>query len=221
MFTKSEQTNMILEREFGIDEIVATIEAKDYKFFSSGAYNINMIGIRSDERNVDDTFRDALVLVYREQAESPLIMKRYKITTLAGEAEMVDPSFQEAKTGGTAILVPNQYFGAWEIGIHGAGKWAHEALIQHKAVQIYRDKNRDKVYDCDPKSITEGWYGIDIHASVLWPGEAPRIMRNSAGCQVFARYDHYQEWLWILKKAAKEYSDVFSYTLLEEKDLFP
>ena len=42
------------------------LEEKGYKFFTKGSYNLNIIGVRSDQnKKVTDLFDDALVVVYK------------------------------------------------------------------------------------------------------------------------------------------------------------
>ena len=42
------------------------LEKKGYKFFTKGAYNLNIIGIRSNQKNkVTNLYDDALVVVYK------------------------------------------------------------------------------------------------------------------------------------------------------------
>ena len=97
---------------------------------------------------------------------------------------------------GTAILVPGQYRGCWAIGKHN-GKY--KALVQIKPVKVYRDGNKDMIYDLLPETINEGLFGINIHRS----NEA--ITRNtvdmySAGCQVFNNPNDFKNFIAICEK---------------------
>ena len=69
--------------------------------------------------------------------------------------------------------------------------------------------------DCDESSIEEGMFGINIHKA----GEASVVDGWSAGCQVLARGTDFRELMNIVELSIPIYGDVFSYTLLEEKDL--
>ena len=90
-----------------------------------------------------------------------------------------------ANPKGAALLVPNQYINCWKLGLH-QGKY--EALRQSGLLKIYRDSDRDTVYDYEniADSLNDG---INIHkaglASVIVDGW-------SAGCQVLAKTDEYE-----------------------------
>ena len=63
--------------------------------------------------------------------------------------------------GGVARLVPGQYRKTYAVSIH-AGKY--EAVCQRLGnVTVWRDKNRDLVYDEVVKDT--GMFGINIHRS--------------------------------------------------------
>ena len=116
---------------------------------------------------------------------------------------------------GTAILVPGQYRGCWQIGLHN-GKY--EALVQKKPVSVYRDGNKDLIYDLDPKKIDKGVFGINIHRSNPY-GESATVDNWSAGCQVFASSKDFKEFMELCGKQKAMYGNSFTYTLLDEKDL--
>jgi len=78
----------------------------------------------------------------------------WSATTDPGKAPMA----QGNNGTGTARIVPGQYPGSHMVGLH-QGKY--EALRQKANVKVYRDANKDMVYD--ESKITEGVYGINIH----------------------------------------------------------
>ena len=116
---------------------------------------------------------------------------------------------------GTALLVPNQYRGAYKIDKH-RGKYF--ALCQRKEVSVYRDSNRDNITDFNPSTIDKGLFGINIHRSN--PNkESSRVEKWSAGCQVFANPELYDKFMIMCQKSASIWGNSFTYTLLTFKDL--
>jgi hypothetical protein len=112
---------------------------------------------------------------------------------------------------GVARLVPNQYRGSHTIRLH-QGKY--EAVCQQKPVSVYRDANKDLVYD--ETKITTGIYGINIHKA----GQDSTWVENwSEGCQVFKRVKDFDAFMKICKKAAKIHGNSFTYTLIESSDI--
>lgn len=182
-----------------------------YSFFENGLYNLNIIGIRSDNKNkVTNKYDDVLVLIYNNSNGKQKIM--YPITTEPGLYYMTT---ELGNAKGTAILVPGQYKGCWAIGKHN-GKY--KALVQVKPVKVYRDKNKDKVYDMNPKTVDNGVFGINIHRSnENWTRDT--VDMYSAGCQVFANPNYFKSFISICEKQAGLYGNSFTYTLINEKDL--
>ena len=190
-----------------IPEILNRAAAAGYRIFTNGAYNVNIIGVRTVGR-VANKFDDFLHLVYKDDGGN-WIDHKFSITTDAGTYWLENPS----RVDGPAILVAGQYRGAYLIGLH---RGQYTALVQHgAAVKVYRDANRDNILDHDPESITSGYFGINIHranASV----ESTNVEKWSAGCQVFADPKEYAIFIAVCEKSAAMWGDSFSYTLLED-----
>ena len=106
---------------------------------------------------------------------------------------------------GTAIMKEGQYRGAYKIGKH-RGKY--DALVQTGGrVTVWRDNNRDSTLDmADP---SEGYFGINIHKAGAF---SANVDKWSAGCQVFANTDDFNEFMSICRKQPWP---KFSYTLIE------
>lgn len=188
------------------------MKRKNYAFFSKGDFNLNIIGIRSDNNNkVTNLYDDILVLLFKVNDKYRRYL--YSITTEPGTYYMQK---ELGNSKGTAILVPGQYRGCWKIGKHN-GKY--DALVQQKPVKVYRDKNKDNVYDLDPKTIDEGVFGINIHRSNQ-NYERKTVDMYSAGCQVFSSPSCFDEFMEICNIQKERYSNNFTYTLLDEKDLY-
>lgn len=187
------------------------LRRKGYSYFTKGYYNLNIIGIRKNNNNViTNKYDDILVVMYRTRVGLKTVY--FNITTEPGDYYM------RKKLGnpkGTAILVPGQYRGCWKLGKH---KGEYEALVQAKPVKVYRDGNKDNIYDMFPQTINEGLFGINIHRS----NEGftrQTVDMYSAGCQVFADPKDFDKFIDLCKKQEVLYGNSFTYTLLDEKDL--
>lgn len=200
-----------LSRKVMDADIPSIIRHKGYAFFTNGLYNLNIIGIRKDNnKKITNLYDDILLVMYKTTRGWQ--KKLYNITTEPGEYYMRKKLLNQK---GTAILVPGQYRSAWEIGKHN-GKY--KALVQCKAVKVYRDGNKDMIYDMYPETINKGLFGINIHRS----NESytrKTIDMYSAGCQVFSNPDDFQSFLALCDEQAKRYGNKFTYTLIDEKDL--
>jgi hypothetical protein len=190
-----------------IDKIKQAMKVKNYKFFESGDYNLNIIGIRNSDtgNKVTNVFDDLLTVSYK--IGDVWHFKKWAATTDPGTKGVKE--FHNAQ--GVARLVPGQYRGSHAIGLH-QGKY--EALKQAKPVKVYRDANKDMTYDT--KLITEGIYGINIHKA---GADSTYVENWSEGCQVFKKSADFDEFMALVKKAATLHGNSFTYTLLESKDL--
>lgn len=184
---------------------------KGYVYFKEGLYNLNIIGIRANNNcKVTNTFDDAMVVIYKNEKGWHRLV--YCITTDPGKYYMMK---SQCNIKGTAILVPGQYRGCWKMGKHNG---QYTALVQAKPVKVYRDSNKDDIYDYDPKTIDNGLFGINIHRSNQYH-TSKIIDRWSAGCQVFANPTQFTSFLTLCKKQMEKYGNSFTYTLLMEEDL--
>lgn len=179
-----------------------------YAYFTKGMYNLNIIGIRTKGNSVTNCFDDYIVVIYKTP-QGTWSRKIYSATTDPGLVLMKKPSNPK----GTAILVPGQYRGAWVIAKH-RGKY--DALCQRKPVKVYRDNNKDEIYDFDVSSIDSGTFGINIHKAGMF---SKRVDNWSAGCQVFRVDSDFKSFMVLCKKQRELYGNSFTYTLLKEEDL--
>tara|TARA_Y100000114_G_scaffold131389_1_gene129577 strand:+ start:2744 stop:3331 length:588 start_codon:yes stop_codon:yes gene_type:complete len=191
-------------------EILDYASSLGHTIFLNGQYNLNLIGIRNAEHQAN-RFDDKIHCVYKDENDK-WVHKSWACTTEPGKYWLENPT----NVNGTAILVPGQYRSVWKIDLH-QGKY--EALCQRNGtVKVYRDDNRDEIIDCDPDSITEGYYGINIHKA---GANSTQIDRWSAGCQVFANESDFDEFMDICRKARETWGNAFSYTLILEDERGP
>ena len=184
---------------------------KGYAYFKKGSYNLNIIGVRAKGRKVTNLYDDILVVIYNDESGKQ-VKKLYNITTEPGSYYMYK---QLLNPKGTAILVPGQYRGCWKLGLH---KGQYKALCQSKPIKVYRDNNRNAIYDLEPKTIEQGMFGINIHRSDKGITRTT-IDRYSAGCQVFNNPQDFAEFIAICEKQKALYGNSFTYTLINEQDV--
>lgn len=184
---------------------------KGYAYFKRGAYNLNIIGIRTNhKKKVTNAFDDYLIVIYNtEDGKTHKVI--YDITTEPGLYYMKNLGNKK----GTAILVPKQYRSTWAIGLH-RGKY--KALCQLKPVAVYRDGNKDNMYDCRPETIDNGIFGINIHRAGTY-STTKAVDKYSAGCQVFADPRQFASFMRLCEEQKARYGNTFTYTLIEENDL--
>ena len=181
---------------------------KGYAFFTKGEYNLNIIGVRHKGAKVTNHFDDCLVVIYNTPNEQN-VKRVFVCTTLPGKKAMEHPTAIK----GTAILKEGQYRGAYQIGYH---KGKYKALCQKKPLIVYRDNNKDQVYDLSPISIDRGIFGINIHKA----GDNSTLVDGwSYGCTVFSKSIDFNAFMRLVEKSANIYGNSFTYTLINEEDL--
>lgn len=181
---------------------------KGYAFFTKGEYNLNIIGVRHKGAKVTNHFDDCLVVIYNTPNEQN-VKRVFVCTTLPGKKAMEHPTAIK----GTAILKEGQYRGAYQIGYH---KGKYKALCQKKPLIVYRDNNKDQVYDLSPISIDRGIFGINIHKA----GDNSTLVDGwSYGCQVLSKSIDFNALMRLAEKSANIYGNSFTYTLINEEDL--
>lgn len=202
-----------MENCYTREEIEKAIAKLGYTYFSNGAYNINIIGVRNTATgdNITNKFDDCMTMSYKDDT-GRWKFNCWKCTTDPGvyySEYLINPD-------GVAILKPNQYRGAYQIGLH-QGKY--EALTQKLPVEVYRDDNRDDNYDLEECSIQEGIFGINIHRAGTSVNGSTQVDKWSAGCQVFSKESDFNEFMRICREARDVWGNSFTYTLLESKDI--
>ena len=196
------------------EKIEGAVKAKGYVWFEDAAnkgYDVNIVGVRNSStgNKVTNVFDDMITISYKDE-KGNWVYKEWMNTTEPGKKSVLEFD-KMGISGGVARLVEGQYRGSHTIGLH-QGKY--EALRQAKPVKVYRDADKDLEYD--ENKITEGVYGINIHKA----GQDSTWVENwSAGCQVFKRVKDFDEFMKIVKKAAKIHGNSFTYTLIESSDI--
>ena len=195
---------------FTREQIEAAVKAKGYAWFEgSKDFDVNIVGVRNmiPGKKVTNLFDDWITVSYKENGA-------WKFHIWACTTDPGNKAVKEFHNpNGVARLIPNQYRGSHMIGLH-QGKY--EALRQQKPVKVWRDKNKDSVFD--ETSIDEGIFGINIHRSN--PTTESQFVENwSEGCQVFKRVKDFNLFMEICNKAKVIHGNSFTYTLITSGDI--
>ena len=189
-------------------ELQAAVLGLGYNFFDQGAYNLNIVGVRTDD-DAANTFNDWMYLAFRDRSGEPHCLA-FPITTDPG----VDYRLNPLNPAGAGIIVPGQHRGLWRLGFHKGSV----ALVQRKPVAVYRDNNRDSILDQDPSSVEIIMGGFNCHKANAH-GTSKLVGKWSAGCQVFANSFEHNILLQLCELSAGLYGDSFTYTLLTEAQI--
>ena len=195
------------------EKIEQTLKQMGYRWFEQGDYNLNIVGVRnSDTKNkVTNRFDDKITLSYKVGGDWQF--HSFDCTTDPGTHWVENIMRKE----GVAILKPGQYRSSHKIRKH---QGRYEALGQQNPVKVYRDNNRDHMYDLYEDCVQEGLFGINIHRATKHANKkSTQVDKWSAGCQVIASNDDWKLFMKICRKARDTWSNNFTYTLLESKDI--
>jgi len=190
------------------EQVEAAVRAKGYVWFDGAKdYDVNIVGIRNSTtgQKVTNVFDDWLTVSYKIGGQWKF--HSWPATTDPGKKGVMEYH----NSAGAARLVEGQYRGSHIIRLH-QGKY--EALGQNKPVKVYRDANRDLVYD--ETRIQEGVFGINIHKA---GADSTYVENWSEGCQVFKKSADFDEFMEICRKSRDIHGNGFTYTLIESKDI--
>ena len=195
------------------DIIEKAVKCKDYKWFETGDYNLNIVGIRNSDtgNEVTNKFDDKITLSFK--CDDQWEFYCYDCTTDPGKYWVENIMRVE----GVAVLKEGQYRGSHKIRLH---QGRYEALGQNGPVTVYRDANKDGKFDLSDDNTQTGLFGINIHRATKWGGKkSTKVDKWSAGCQVIANNDDWHEFLDICHAAREVWGNNFTYTLLESDDI--
>jgi outer membrane protein assembly factor BamA len=199
--------------KYSREQIEEAVVRKGYRYFESGDYNVNIIGVRNSDTKdvVTNRFDDTITVAYKIDGEWQY--HEMDCTTDPGTHWVENIMRKE----GVAILKEGQYPGSHKIRKH---QGRYEALGQCKPVTVYRDDNRDDLYNLNNENTQTGLFGINIHRATKYAGKkSTQVDKWSAGCQVIAANDDWTKFMKIMRKARATWSNSFTYTLIESKDI--
>lgn len=195
---------------FTREQVETAVKAKGYAWFDDAAnkgFDVNIVGIRNAATGqvVTNVFDDQLTISYKEDG----------VWKFHSWAATTDPGKKGVKeyhnAAGVARLVEGQYRSSHIIRLH-QGKY--EALGQNKPVKVWRDANKDMVYD--ENKIQEGVFGINIHKA---GADSTYVENWSEGCQVFKKSADFEAFMKICRKAKDIHGNNFTYTLIASSDI--
>jgi hypothetical protein len=200
--------------------ILAAMRRLGYRVFDKDErpFNLNIVGLRNP-RAALDKFDCHLHVFWKDRGK--WTHHTWPITTFPGSRYLLEKLLNPK---GAAILVPGQYLGVYRLDLHN-GKY--RAVCQRNGpVNVFRDGDRDKVFDLDPRTVQSGSFGINIHAHTTPTSGnkqsfTDRVYAASAGCQVFQRMADFLEFRTYCEQAAELHGNQFSYTLITRDDLDP
>lgn len=199
--------NIRLHNKITIDSIILTYEKKKY-VLGRGVHYLNLFAVRANT-GFTNTFNDVVGVIYKNDKDQ-WTLKKWDVTTDPGKFYLENLM----NSDGTGILVPNQYLEVYEIGLHKG----EDALVQRGNLSVYRDKNKDLVYDKDPKSIQTGMFAIDLHnANDLQ--KSTYIDKWSAGCIVVPSPIDFKELLSLCRIHFAVYNARLNFTLFNEIEI--
>ena len=179
-----------------------------HKFFDTGEFNLNIIGVRSADKD-SNAFNDVLCVLFMVHGKE--VLHIFKASTDPGLFWRENP----LNVNGCAVMVPDQYPGLWRIDKHRN----YFALVQNKPCAVYRDNDFNSQLDItDDTPIQTGKFGINGHRA-NGDFESTQVDKWSAGCQVIADPLEFNLLMALCEISRKRYGNSFTYTLLLEQDL--
>ncbi len=189
-----------------IKTLTDTLKALDFPLFK-GDWNLNIIGIRSADRDAN-TFNDTLCVLF--QVHGRWHVYQFDMTTDPGVFYRENP----INVDGVGWLVPGHHAGLWSIGVF---KGKYKALMQTGPATVYRDNDRDALLD-NESHIDTGYFGCCLHRAHL-EHKSIQVDKWSAMCQVLADPLDFDVLMALVHKSASIYGNSFSYTLLTEEQM--
>jgi hypothetical protein len=189
------------------DQIEKAVKFKNYAWFDSNTdYDLNIVGVRNSSvgKKVTNVFDDFITCSFK-------INNVWQSFTWSNTTDPGTKGVMEASSNGVARLVPGQYRNSHHIGLH---KGQYKALVQLSNVTVYRDNNKDMVFD---ENRTEtGIFGINIHHAGI---DSTLVENWSEGCLVFKRIIDFNQFMDICGRASDIHGNHFTLTLIESKDI--
>lgn len=191
------------EQDPSFRNVLRFMRSNDYVIYDS-PYKLNIVGVRNAQ-TIPNKFDDDIFVFYKDDSNKWEVHK-YPATTDIGTYYLLNPFNSDL---GSAMLKEGQYVNAYARGYH----YEYLALVQVGKVTVYRDYDRNAVFDFDQKQST-GRYGINIHKA---GANSQNVDTWSAGCQVFQKSADFNEFMGMTKKHADTYGNSFTYTLIDER----
>lgn len=200
------------------ESITEAYRRMGYKY-SSVPFILNLFSIRSNTSE-SNQFDDLTVGFYHDYNSKCHILI-FNSTTDPGKYWLQNPSNRE----GTAIMVPDQYFDVYTIGIHGrTGLNPYEAFEQIGPMKYIRDNNKDLKLDFSLMNDKKNIFWANIKSNVHRASKliiVQVIEKYSAACQVIQSASNFESLLEAGRNQIKKTGvKKFNYTLFTESQFF-
>ena len=218
-------------KAFAIQDIKSAVTKKGYKYTSSNKpYDPFIFGIRNKDITNVDHFNDIIGMIFFDDKGVEQIYQ-FQATTKPG-LDYLKNHYGNHKDR-TGILCEGQYLQALVSRYPVVGKFPatptdnkfmHQNIMyalgqMGGAIRYYQDYVLDGKISLDPKTITQGYVGCNIHSTKAGY-HTDSVWNWSALCQVILDYNLFEtEFMVVIEKAwilRKEW--MFSYTLFNEID---
>lgn len=144
--------------------------------------------LNNDAPNV---FNDLRLVLIGQGAGTVAISGKWEATTEPGDYY----TYNKLNPKGAARIAFGQY-DAWQVGMHGKGRNAHEALVQTGGpVTVHRDLNKDFIRTGD--ELDTGYFGINQHHG--YNNAYGNVGRASAGCLVGRTIAGHRQFMQLVK----------------------
>lgn len=185
--------------EISVNNYGAYAKAAGIDFYEDG--RLNIVGYRNEFGRAN--YFDDTISVYVKHDSWRTY--HYEAATLPGFPNLLKP----VNMKGTALLVPGQYVNCYSLGMH---RNKYRALVQVEPVKVYRDNNKDMVYDLYDRTVDIGLFGINIHRASFG---AKVVGLDGAGCQVIKSSSDFLQFIKICEEAMNSHGNRFTYTLVK------
>lgn len=172
-------------------------------------FYLNIVGIR-DISN-PNKFNDTLIYFWYDENKNLTVREIDGFTTDPGINNLEKP----VNYKGCAILKEGWHRKIWVKGKH---KGQYDAFVQYAPCKVYRDNDKDKVFDFDQESVEEGVFGINLHRANSG-AQSTIVGAWSAGCQVLSSPTDFANLIIVRDKAIKSGQTYFSYMLLLKEQM--
>lgn len=189
-----------------IQQLKIAMVKKGYPL-KTGAYELNIIGIRNDNAKAN-SFDDILCVLFVDEYGDDTLLT-FPCTTDPGLYWLKNP----LNVNGCAIMKEGHYTDVYKLGLHRG----YKALEQVGKIKFVRDNNKDDQLDFNARHEIDEVIKANIHHAAI-PETASVVHKWSAGCQVINK--GWKEFIDLCEKAKLVSGQKrYSYTLLNLKDV--
>ena len=175
---------------------------------------VNVFGIRSMSSRAG-VYDDECMLIVGDPDDG-VVVWRWCITTDPGPYFMTHPVHHK---GCASLAHGFQYM--YTVGWHKAGKSpGYRACNQLGNVLVYRDNDRDRVFEYDVESIMVGRFGINHHHGGEDSEPGDTFEGKSAGCQVWCKKTEFNgEYLPLVTESERHHGKGFPYAVILQAEV--